>query len=91
MQSRSTHPCCTAEVGERKGTIKLIVKRCPIVYARTVDSGERHDHGKLAPNVAGNRPAAPMVSEERNMNRWVRLTVRLGRSSTHERLAHKNS
>jgi hypothetical protein len=30
------------------------------------------------PNDIGNRPAAPMVTEDQGMNRRVRLTVRLG-------------
>ena len=29
------------------------------------------------PNVEGNRPAAPMLTEDQSMNRRVRLTARL--------------
>jgi hypothetical protein len=32
----------------------------------------------LTPNVEGNRPAAPTVTEDQSMNRRVRLTARLG-------------
>jgi len=32
----------------------------------------------VGPNVEGNRPAAPTVTEDQSMNRRVRLTVGLG-------------
>jgi hypothetical protein len=38
-------------------------------------------HRSKGPNVIGNRPAAPMVTEDQSMYRRVRLTARLGRSN----------
>jgi len=32
----------------------------------------------MTPNIAGNRPAAPTMTEDQSVYRRVRLTVRLG-------------
>jgi hypothetical protein len=42
------------------------------------DRREQRSRRRMMPNDKGNRPAAPMLSEDQSMNRRVRLTARLG-------------